>query len=399
VSGLDEALSGAVLGVTKKWAKQRKAEERNQRARVRRASAFRTRAWTLKEAAEQVMEEAYLKASAGGRLPATARQIMYAARPHIQDKTGKDLRSEYFTQTLLPDYMASHQTEGWNVVYDARGHFHEPHTDKTVALGTTEVRNYLAAKPDTDTDVKRLKLDYPTNGPLNRYDAILFIEKEGFDQLLAAAKLAERFDIAIMSTKGMSVTAARELVEHLRRPLLVLHDFDQAGFSIIGTLRRSTRRYRFRSQVDVIDAGLRLSDIEELGLGAEYQRCDQSPSMLSQNGATAADIDFLKSGQRVELNAMTSDQLVALIEQRLDEAGVVKVVPDDETLDAAYRRAYKTALLNKAIDEAAEDLASRTSEVEVPGDLEQLIRKRLDTEQTLPWDEVIAEMVEELVVE
>jgi hypothetical protein len=59
-----------VEGVTKKWAKQRRAEERS-------ASAVRNRghvltyapADTLKDAAWDVMEEAYMKASAGGTLP------------------------------------------------------------------------------------------------------------------------------------------------------------------------------------------------------------------------------------------------------------------------------------------------------------------------------------------
>ncbi len=51
-----------------------------------------------------------------------------------------------------------------------------------------------------------------------------------------AFKLAERYDIAIMSTKGMSNTASRELIDKLcgdipRCPLYVLHDFDKAGFS------------------------------------------------------------------------------------------------------------------------------------------------------------------------
>src|ERR1700759_3498962 len=53
---------------------------------------------------------------------------------------------------------------------------------------------------------------YPTMGPQHRYAAVLFIEKEGFAPLLRAARIAERFDIAIMSTKGMSTTAARQLL-------------------------------------------------------------------------------------------------------------------------------------------------------------------------------------------
>ena len=62
-----------------------------------------------------------MKASANGTLPALARQIMYAARPRIQQLSGKDrLDDKYFTQTLLPDYIAENGCAHWNVVYDAR---------------------------------------------------------------------------------------------------------------------------------------------------------------------------------------------------------------------------------------------------------------------------------------
>ena len=49
-----------------------------------------------------------MKASANGTLPANARQIMYAARPYIQANADRPLGSrfdQYFTQTLLPDYI------------------------------------------------------------------------------------------------------------------------------------------------------------------------------------------------------------------------------------------------------------------------------------------------------
>lgn len=98
----------------------------------------------------------------------------------------------------------------------------------------------------------------------------MFVEKEGFNELFEAVKLAEQFDIAILSTKGMSVTACRELVDQLcfrySIPLLVLHDFDKSGFSIVGTLKRDTRRYKFENQIEVIDLGLRLTDVEEADL-------------------------------------------------------------------------------------------------------------------------------------
>ena len=79
------AIIGAVQGVTKKWAKQRKREERDKSARLNREYVMVRRYHiSIREAAWGIMEEAYLKASANGRLPAHARQIMYAARPHIQ---------------------------------------------------------------------------------------------------------------------------------------------------------------------------------------------------------------------------------------------------------------------------------------------------------------------------
>ena len=87
-----------------------------------------------------------------------------------------------------------------------------------------------------------------TYGPDGCFGAVLFIEKEGFLRLFEAVNLAQRHDLAIMSTKGMSNTAAGHSSMTLCKyqvPLLVLHDFDKAGFSIIGTLRRKTRRFTF----------------------------------------------------------------------------------------------------------------------------------------------------------
>lgn len=86
-----------------------------------------------------------MKASANNTLPAKARQVMYAARGKIQDRTGKSLDDRYFTQTLLPDFMAENLslTANWKVVFDARGHLIEPHTKRSVLLGTLEVESYL----------------------------------------------------------------------------------------------------------------------------------------------------------------------------------------------------------------------------------------------------------------
>jgi hypothetical protein len=142
---LHDAILRAVKKGTDKWAKQRKSEERHAAAvRFRRERLIRARRITIKDAAWSEMERAYLAASGNDTLPATATQIMYAARNEIQERTGKQLGRQYFNQTLLPDYIEEHGVD-WDVTYDERGHFSEPHTGLSFGLGTLAVRDYLAS--------------------------------------------------------------------------------------------------------------------------------------------------------------------------------------------------------------------------------------------------------------
>jgi hypothetical protein len=85
-----DAIKLGLTFVTKEWTKQRKAEERNANAVFGRSSLYeRMYNMTIEEAADDVMEEAYLAASDNGKLPVKARQIMYAARPKILEMTGR----------------------------------------------------------------------------------------------------------------------------------------------------------------------------------------------------------------------------------------------------------------------------------------------------------------------
>jgi DNA topoisomerase VI subunit A len=300
------AIINLLKGVTRKWARQRRREEREANAAARRWDALtRPRLVTSKNAAYAVMEHSYLEASANGTLPTRPRQIFYRARPWILQATGvENLDGQYFAQRLLVDFMAENRetTAAWDIAWDDRGHFTEPHTGKVIGLGTLAVRKYLTwVDGATDNGLSipiSFPTAFPTAGPRNRFQAVLFIEKEGFMPLFEHVRLAQRFDLALMSTKGLSVTAARTLIERLcsqhRIPLLVLHDFDKSGFSIAGTLRRDTRRYRFTSPVEVIDLGLRVKDVQKHDLLAEpivYGKSDPEPN-LRKNGATNAEIAF-----------------------------------------------------------------------------------------------------------
>lgn len=308
----------------------------------------------------------------------------------------RSVDSVYFTQTLLPDYIAAHPSEtvSWDIIWDERGHFREPHTKEQIGLGTLAVRSYLSrCRVGADTEIELLKTRYPTIGPSRRFSNVLLIEKEGFQQIFEHVKLDARYDLAIMSSKGMNTTSARTMVEKLPGVrFLVLHDFDKAGFSILGTLTRDTRRYHFHRRADIVDFGVRLEDVEAEDLASEpVHYPGGSRRNLRTNGATPEEIEYLVGGrQRVELNALTSDHLIELIERKLDEHGVKKIIPDDETLADAYQRAALIEKINSHIEEARE----AESTARVPKTLARQVRVSLKQDPTLSWDEAVYEIVE-----
>jgi hypothetical protein len=385
----------AVETGTSKWTRQKKSEERhpgNVRYRVSRMT--REPRTTQKDAAWEILEEAYSAASGNGTLPALARQIYYQARPKIMAMTDdKELAYGYFSQTLLPDYIEEHGVD-WNVVYDARGHFEEPHTNRRIGCGTIEVGNYLHAMKDpriVPAEFSDATVDII--GPSGGISGVLFCEKEGFNPLFKAVNLANRYDLMIVSTKGVSVTAARLLIDQVcgdnDLPLFVLHDFDVAGFMILGTLQRDTRRYQFSNAIKVTDLGLRLDDIA--GLEREPAAATKTNeanlrTQLAENGATDAETAILL-GERVELNAMASDDLVAMIERKLKDYGLKKVIPDDDVLADAYRTFHRSQELQEEFEEMESEF--KETEVKVPKTLNKQVRAMLKKHPDLRWDDAI----------
>jgi hypothetical protein len=394
-----QTIIGLIGKVTRKWAKQRKMEERSASAQLnRRRALVRSCQVSVKDAVNESIEEAYLAVSSNNTLPAHARQIMYDVRRRIQSVTDLPLDDAYFTQSLLPEFMRENPdlTAGWDVAFDARGHFTEPHTSTAVALGTLEVREHLHASSDSGEAEYNPDDLYPTHGPEHRYGAILFVEKEGFMPLFRKVKLAERFDIAIMSTKGQSVIASRQLVDYLCGchdiPLLVLHDFDKSGFSICGTLSRSSDRYQFQHRIRAIDLGLRLIDVEKWNLQSE-SFCTSSSQLviennLIRNGATPDEAEFISAGRRVELNAFTSGDIVKFLEEKLSDHGIAKVLPDPDTQAAAFRRALKNEFIRNEFD-ALKDVAEEYVRKSVVPDLTDQVADMLTHDPAIPWDEAI----------
>jgi hypothetical protein len=196
---LSEKLA-AIMKVTRDYATIRKKEDRDRR----RDERARERYWkgrisrtTIKDAAAEANTRCLPKSQWRRQVSAHARQVMYAARGVIQEVTGETLDDTYFTQTLLPDFQRDNpdETANWDVVYHARGHITEPHTENEIGLGTLEVRDYFAAFDNNDSPVGILAPileHYPTNGPRHRYNSIFTSRKKAschsYDRRICRAK-------------------------------------------------------------------------------------------------------------------------------------------------------------------------------------------------------------------
>jgi hypothetical protein len=135
------------------------------------------------------------------------------------------------------------------------------------------------------------------------------------------------------------------------------------------------------------------------GERVEYKGAKSSPALkLRACGATDEECAFLVwreggqwVGDRVELNAMRSDQFIAWLEGKLTDAGVQKVIPDRPTLEKAYRRAVQHRRAQEAIDEALASI-DENEEIPIPGNLDARIQEILDG-SAKAWDQVLWDLV------
>jgi hypothetical protein len=117
----------------------------------------------------------------------------------------------------------------------------------------------------------------------------------------------------------------------------------------------------------------------DLGKGNKGNRREN----LIDNDATEAEIAFLldvdnpdagdHTGKRVELNAMTSRQFIVLIERKLAEHGIGKVIPDEDRINEAYRLFVRNGRIKQTVDAAIE--AMDDVPIDVPRGLEAKVRE------------------------
>src|SRR6266481_2794012 len=207
---LASAIQAVTRKVTKEWTRQRRSEERNRRSRSSREYLYSDRV-NFSDVAHEILPSGYAHASGNGLYTVDKRQFYYAVRDDFLERTGREITADYFSQTLLVKYLNRHpdETADWKITASPRGTLSIPNTgyDLRIPCGTVAIEEHLRKAAETfdlfDINAK-LPVEWPSLAEGQRYQGVLYIEKEGFEPQLREAKIAQRFDIAIISCKGQS---------------------------------------------------------------------------------------------------------------------------------------------------------------------------------------------------
>jgi hypothetical protein len=315
---------------------------------------------SLKDATAAVLEEAWIHTTGNGQLPVGARRLFYAVRSRIPALTANrfnpDTGYKYFSQELLPALQRQRVEAGGEplagVYYDPRGKIYEAHTGKATDLGTRDVDAY--------------------EFPRYQFNKLLYCEKRGQVPLLQAAKIAERYDMSIVTEAGFSTVAARTLLssgaQKEEYEIFCLHDCDYPGYSILRTLREATERMPEHS-MQVHDIGLTVEQVEAMGKPPEtYTRTSQIPKallpLLSEREKEWFVGEYLEkkgnkdtyASKRFELDDLTAPEVIAHIERRLEELGVEqKVIPPEEPLKEMGAKLFR-AKVDDWVDEIVAEM-------------------------------------------
>jgi len=288
---------------------------------------------TQKDVVLDNLDDVIAKVGDDGKYRFNPRQLLYALRPIVRDELDKELTTANFTQ-IITDYEDENgEIEG--MYREPRGSIYHPHRAETITLGTLMVEQY--------------------ERPAWTFNKLLYIEKEGFSEAIKDEGWGERHDCAMMSCKGFSTRAARDLIDKLAahdEPVTVfcVHDADAAGTMIYQTLQEETRA-RGARKVTIINLGLERDEAEEMGLEVEEVEDTDRRKPVAEY---ASDDEEWFQTNRVELNAMTTPQFIEWLDDKM--VAYDKLIPPSDVLegelDARIECKARAALTERILREA-----------------------------------------------
>lgn len=278
------------------------------------------------------LQKAIDKASGNGKYRYSLRQLYYALRPFVMENTGKELKYAHFN-TLITEFEFESGQDLAGIYRDERGTLLHPHTQEEIKLGTKNIEKY-----------KR---------PEFSFNKIIYSEKEGFFEILKEANFPEKFDCALLTSKGFASRAARDVLDLLAATneelqFFCLHDADLSGTLIYQALQHATKA-RPERKVSIINLGL--DAWEGLAMNLEVEKLEskqtKTPSYYVLDFDKKFDNpkpfhfpkyenynaweDWLRR-YRVELNAMDTPTFIDWLSQKIRQYDKGKVIPPEKIL-------------------------------------------------------------------
>ena len=282
---------------------------------------------------EASLDEAVKQASGDGQYEFSIRQLFYVVRPMVADGN-KELLYGNFSK-VVGDYETEHGPLP-GMFRDPRGTLYHPHLQQEIPLGTRAVDGY--------------------ERPAWTFNKVAYVEKEGVVSILRQARWPERHDCALMSAKGFASRAARDVLDLLGttgEPLTFFcaHDADAAGTMIYQALQEETAARPARN-VKILNLGLEPWEAVALGLpveSPEHKGRQPVARYVSERDDGEKWAEWLQS-HRIELNAMTTPQLIAWLDRKMEEHGQGRLVPPAEVLAEHLERQARAQVADTVRD-------------------------------------------------
>jgi Topoisomerase 6 subunit A/Spo11, Toprim domain len=323
------------------------------------------------DAVEERLDTSIAEVSSQGARRYTLRQLFYNVRSALllAGECAGELKWGTFTKIIdQVESKRGHDLPG--ISRDPRGIILHPHTGEMTPLGTLAVEDY--ERPDW------------------LFSNVLYIEKEGFFSILQENNWPERWDCAVMSTKGQGTRAAKDLIDALAEtdePIRVfaLHDADAAGTLIYQALQEATIA-RQRRKLEIVNLGLEPWQARELGLPAEpvnkKTEAHRPVAEYVKQRDDGEDWGEWLQHWRYELDSIPPDDFIPWLDRKMAEHDATKAVPDPETL------------AEKVETRARERLRSTArAEIERLFDLDGLLERFMDSEAAQTVVETVADDV------
>lgn len=312
---------------------------------------------TQKFLAEKYMTQAFLMASSDCKYAITARQMYYklrelAGREHSNWES--DSTYSTFTQEWLTSWLNDNEQYESKVNFSDRGNFYVNGSQN--GLGSANVRKFIdeiESKPDKFRLYGGIRNDLYITEDFNikyKYDKALYIEKTGFDAVFKAEGLDEKYNLLIVSGQGFASREARRLLYNLQLQglkLYCLHDLDVSGVSIYNSMCQANDKFKFN--LDMINLGISPEDVEKYGIEPEIVNKLDCSVLTTLDDVNREFFDKGNHSQRVELNAFSTEQLLNIIDSKLNYSNLPKVNLsetlsfDQESIrEVAFMRAIKS---------------------------------------------------------